>query len=72
MKIGDKVTWTETTRKGSGFNMSSKEGKITEMGEFGARVKYSNGRTTVVSISKLRLKGEPTELTESVLAMGAK
>lgn len=72
MNIGDHVTWTRTKRNSSGFSMTTKEGQITGFNEPFANIKFRNGRKTMVNISRLRLKGEQSELTESVLSMGKK
>lgn len=70
MKIGDKVKWTSTTTKGGGFNMTTKIGEILEITNSSARIKYKNGRTTVVPFKKLRLQSEVSELTEAFINMG--
>jgi len=72
MKIGDKVTFTVTQRKGNGsIRISSKQGKIINIiGNTGrAIVMYRNGRTTPVLLSELRPLGEMSALTEAFLNM---
>lgn len=63
-KVGDKVTWTDVTSKGGGFNLSSKEGVIAKIHPQAATVKLRNGRTKVVWFDDLRLAGAKTHLTE--------
>ena len=62
--VGDAVTWTHTTSSGSGFNFSTRNGKIEEIGGFSASVKMRNGRRAWVLLSRLRKEGQRTELTE--------
>lgn len=62
--VGDAVTWTHTTSSKGGFNFSTRNGKIEEIGGFSASVKMRNGRRAWVLLSRLRKDGERTELTE--------
>lgn len=65
--VGDAVTWTHTTSSGSGFNFSTRNGKIEEIGGLSATVKMRNGRRAWVLISRLRKEGQRTELTEAFM-----
>lgn len=65
--VGDVVTWTNTTSNGSGFNFSTRTGKIEEIGGYTAFVKMRNGRRAWVMLSRLRKEGQRTELTEAFM-----
>ncbi len=65
--VGDAVTWTHTTSSGSGFNFSTRNGKIEEIGGFSASVKMRSGRRAWVLLSRLRKEGQRTELTEAFM-----
>jgi hypothetical protein len=69
MKPGDKVTFTITKKSGKGFRLSSKEGVIESLNPDGdyATIKYLNGRKTIMPLSRLRVAGKITELTEAFL-----
>lgn len=70
MQTGDRITWMELTRKGSGFRLSSKQGTISGFGEIKCDVKLRNGRIVTVETQELRLEGQETALTQMVRQMG--
>ena len=65
IKVGDKVTWTETRERRHGFAMKTLLGKVTIL--HGDEVWVKSGRTvTLLPRSRVRLAGLTTELTEAV------
>lgn len=68
-EVGEWVHWTETTRKGRGFNLSKKEGRIVLIKGRWAEVKMRNGRIRETYLSQLRKDGDTSELTEFVQSL---
>lgn len=67
MKVGDKVEWTKTTRKGGGFHMSQMFGKVMEITDKLARVKLRNGHTKIISKSLLHVSGSGSNQLTSLV-----
>ncbi len=65
--VGDRVTWTHTSACGSGFNFSTRTGKIEQLTHTHASVKMGNNRRKMVPLRRLRKEGQRTELTEMFL-----
>jgi hypothetical protein len=71
--IGADVTWVETRRSGTGFNLSQKEGKLIESNGVWGTVRYRNGRRATVAMSKLEVAGQGKgQLTRWVMGMAEK
>lgn len=67
-KVGDKVTWTETSRAGfAGMRFVTRKGKIVLLGKgvATAKVKRKNGRCAWKLLDDLRHADETTALTEA-------
>jgi hypothetical protein len=70
IEIGTDVTWMETKRAGTGFNLSQKEGKLIESNGVWGTVRYRNGRKTTVAMSELEVAGRGKgQLTRWVMDM---
>ena len=63
-KVGDKVKWMESTKRGTGFRFSQKEGTVAIAYSVYCEVKLRNGRITTVFNGDLRLKSEKGQVTE--------
>lgn len=75
-KAGDRVQWTHVAARNSGerrqIGFTTRTGKIVTLGNGSALVRMRNGRTERVRLNSLRKEGEPSELTEAVVAAGRK
>lgn len=65
---GDLVTWTHVRQNGQRIHLSVRQGRVTSAGDGIVAVRY-RGRELVLPSSKLRKKGEVTELTEFTLGL---
>lgn len=66
MKIGAKVTWTHCTTCGKNVTMSLREGVVEELNGDMAIVRRRSRRRESVAISRLRLPGQKSQITEFV------
>jgi plastocyanin len=70
IKVGDTVSWTKTSGRGRTINMVSKAGTVTALDDQLATVKTSkHAKPVQVHLSRLRLAGQKSELTEFVEAV---
>jgi plastocyanin len=70
INVGDTVSWTKTSSSGRTFSMVSKNGTVTALDGLIATVKTSkHAKPVQVHLSRLRLAGQKSELTEFVEAV---
>jgi hypothetical protein len=69
MKIGDKVSWTQSSQKGRIVHMRLRKGIIQDIQNTRALIRLSSGKVTFVSVDKLRSVGEQSEITQFVETM---
>ena len=70
MEIGDKVTWTHCSRRGSfGFNLSTRTGKIIAVDSRNVAVKYQ-GQIFNLRPDRVRTLDQKNELTDLVMTWG--
>ena len=70
IKIGDAVSWIKTSSRGSTVSLVSKAGTVTALDGQLATVKTSkHAKPVQVRLSRLRLAGQKSELTEFVEAV---
>jgi hypothetical protein len=69
LMIGDRVTWTDVRRQGSGIRFRTCQGTILGITRVDSRIKLRNGRETWVLNTNLRRIDQPTELTEAFNAI---
>lgn len=70
MKAGDNVEWTKTVRRGSGFEMKQRCGKIISIHGDQALVKPERGKQGRIGVSRLHVTGSgPNQLTRLLDAM---
>lgn len=62
--IGETVTWTHYTHRGSSISFTTRTGKIEQIGHSAAVVKMKNGRKDRVFLKDLRKEGQRTALTD--------
>ena len=66
MNVGDWVSWTQARETRNTMTISSLEGKIVRI-EGDVAVVRRNRRMTTISLAKLRLASDRSELTEMIL-----
>ena len=64
--MGDKVTWTHLVTSGKSVTMSLREGVVEGLSKGVATVRKPSGRCESVLISRLRLPGQKSQITEFV------
>jgi hypothetical protein len=69
MKIGTLVSWTHVSQRGRTMSMSLRAGVIDAINGNMATVRKRNGKTEEISIRRLRVEGQPSQLGEFVEAM---
>lgn len=69
MEIGDEVTWTHCSTRGKSVTMSLRDGVIEELRGGVAIVHKRGGRREEVAVSRLRLPGQRSQLSEFVEAI---
>lgn len=66
--VGDKITYTRTLSRGSGFDIATKTGTVIEIGSHRVLVRHGNKKTWM-NPARVRKQGQPSELTEAFEAM---
>ncbi len=64
--IGKTVSWTAVSKRGRAMSMRLREGTVTAVNGDVATVETSRNRTVDVAITRLRLPGEVSQITEFV------
>ena len=69
IKVGTPVHWTTFSKGKGAFSLSRKDGTVTTVEGEVAKVRTRGGRTMRIGISRLRLAGEPSQVTEFIEAV---
>lgn len=65
MEIGNQVTWTHVSSRGSTFSMRTKTGQIEKInGDVATVITGRNKRRVEIPVNELRLAGQRTTLTD--------
>ena len=67
MKIGDKVTWTHCSKRGRGYQFTTRTGKVLHIDGGNVAVTYK-GKLFNLRPDRVRLAGQTTELTDMFLS----
>jgi len=67
-QVGDKITWTHTTKLADGYSFSNRKGEIVEVGKdwVRARDKYSN-EIVYLRKSEIKLAQKPDQELTSLI-----
>jgi hypothetical protein len=63
-KIGEKVKWMKTTRKGSSISFDTKVGTVMTIAGKSAVVKDSRGRSQAVKLLDIRHANQPSPVND--------
>lgn len=69
IKVDTPVHWTTVSKGKGSFSLARKDGTVTAIEGETAKVKTRGGRTMRVAIARLRLAGQPSQITEFVEAV---
>lgn len=69
MNIGDNVSWTHISTRGKSLSMRLRRGILINITGTKATVRLFNGKLETVAVNRLRLPGQPSQITELVEAI---
>jgi len=68
-EAGQKVTWTNSTQRGSTVRLSTREGTVVEIMEHACRVRKRNGRHEIIGKKRLTPANQKSEITQFFLKL---
>lgn len=68
IKEGSRVTWTHVTKRGKGYQMTTRKGRVESINGNVVVVRYRQ-KPFLKSLGELRLEGEKTALTDFVAGL---